>query len=88
MPKLTISYDQPTDNDLDVYYRFYEDGKLVVDNIAVTKFTYIAKEFGEHSYTMTGYDPSENVEGEHSAPITKVFTKPLPPTSITISWEK
>lgn len=66
-------------------YRLYEDGNLIVDEIAVTNFSIVDAPEGTRQYYVTAFSPSTGLESEPSPVVTVRLVKPAAPTDLAFS---
>ena len=70
------------------YYRLYEDGELVVDNIGVLNFDLLldSKPEGSYDYYVTAVDAESSAESVPSNTVTGNFIMPKAPTNLRVSF--
>ena len=93
-PSIRINWQAPTENvdgsaipDPSVLtYRLYEDGKLVVDEIAALNFELLmeGREQKAYSYTLTAV--RFGLESPQSEPAIANFIPPTAPSGVTVEW--
>lgn len=94
MAHFTLSWKPPTTREdgspiVDsLYYRLFEDGERIVDNIEVTNFSVtIENPPPSIKYQVAAVNSVSGLRSELSEPFTVNFIKPLPPTGLSVSFD-
>jgi hypothetical protein len=69
-----------------VYFRLYENGELIVNNIAEPYFDVLMKdkEYGDYDYHVTAVRKDFDIESAPSNTYTVNFTQPAAPTNLRV----
>jgi len=70
----------------DAYFRLYENGVLIVDDIAEPHFDLVMqdKAYGDYDYHVTAVRADFDIESEPSNTHTVNFTQPATPTNLRV----
>jgi len=88
MAKIGFEWSYSDANHPSVFFRLYENQKMVVDNIAVMNFSLLmdGKAEGTYVYNATTVDKTTLLESVPSNTLTINFSKPAAPTGFKGSW--
>ena len=69
------------------YFRLYENGLMVVDNIGELNFSLLmdGKGYADYKYSVTTFDPDSMLESVHSNEVPYHFFPPAAPAGLSVS---
>ena len=88
MSKLNFSWTYAADPKYPrAYFRLYENGQLIVDNIGELNFSLLmdSKPHADYRYSVTTFDPDRMLESAHSNEVEYSFFPPAAPTGLVAS---
>lgn len=87
-PKINFGWTYSDASHPRAFFRLYENGSLVVDDIAEPSFSLLmdGKAIGEYRYHVTAVDSDTNLESVPSNTVSINFQKPAAPAGFSASW--
>jgi len=86
-PHVTIAWNHEDPNPELVKFKLYENGEMIIDEIAELNFVLLmtGKDYGEYTYQVQA--DKLGMLSDMSEPVTLNFTRPATPTNVTASLD-